>query len=74
MLIPVVYPDGKHDQVKDFLLTQLISDRTIIKFRRSQGWIDIDAQNIRKTDPRSVYFGRERRNDMQETPEFVSVL
>ncbi len=68
MLIPVIYPDGKHDLVKDFTLSQMIVERSIVKFKRKQGWVDIDSDELRKSDERSVYFGRERRHiEYQDT-------
>ena len=62
MLIPVIYSDGKHDLVKDFTLPKLIVKRSIVKFKRKQGWVDINSDELRKSDERSVYFGRERRH------------
>jgi hypothetical protein len=74
MLIPVIYSDGKHDLVKDFTLSQLIVERSIVKFKRKQGWVDIDSDKLRKSDQRSVYFGRERRHDFQNDIEREAVL
>lgn len=61
MLIPVIYPNGKHDQVKDFTLSRLIDDQTIAKFKRSNGWVDISADDVRKARIKSFYSGEERR-------------
>jgi len=61
MLIPVIYPNGKHDQVKDFTLSRLIDDQNIAKFKRSNGWVDISADNVRKARTKSFYRGEERR-------------
>ena len=61
MLIPVIYPNGKHDQVKDFTLSRLIDDQSIAKFKRSNGWVDISADNVRKARTKSFYRGEERR-------------
>ena len=74
MLIPVVYPNGKHDLVKDFTLTQLIHNRSIVKFKRKQGWVDVTADTIRKSDERSVYFGRERRQEAFKSTERVAAI
>lgn len=65
MLIPVIYSDGKHDMVKDFTLSQLIVEKSIVKFKRKQGWVDVSSDQLRKSDERSVYFGRERRHESQ---------
>jgi len=73
MLIPVIYSDGKHDMVKSYILSQLIVEKSIVKFKRKQGWVDINSDQLRKSDRHSVYFGYERRqNDselMRETAE-----
>ncbi|MCK4503956.1 MAG: hypothetical protein KAU22_13050 [Desulfuromonadales bacterium] len=60
MLIPIVYPDGKHDMIKGFLLSRLIDDKGIAKFKRSSGWISITSNKIRSSQ-RSTYTGPERR-------------
>ena len=65
MLIPVIYSDGKHDMVKDFTLSQLIVEKSIVKFKRKQGWVDVSSDQLRRSDERSVYFGRERRHEAQ---------
>ena len=73
MLIPVVYPDGKHDQVKDFLLSRLIDEKSITKFKRSSGWISISSAKIRK--PRkSFYDGPERRQHELTTQEMLDIF
>ena len=74
MLIPVIYVDGKHDLVKDFSLSQLIVQRSIVKFKRRQGWVDINSDQLRKSDQRSVYFGRERRLETLQKVEREAVL
>ncbi len=63
MLIPVIYPDGRHDLVKGFTLSQLIVNRDIVKFKRRHGWVDVNRDELRKSYKRSVYFGRERRSE-----------
>ena len=74
MLIPVIYPNGKHDLVKDFTLSQLIAERSIVKFKRRQGWVDINSDKLRKSDERSVYFGRERRHFELQNVEREAVI
>lgn len=61
MLIPVIYPNGKYDLVKDFYLTHLINSGKILKFKRSSGWVNITAANLRGEDGRHCYHGPERR-------------
>lgn len=60
MLIPVVYPSGQHDMVKSYLLNRLIQERKITKFKRVDGWIDIDSNQLRGK-MRKLYDGAERR-------------
>ena len=66
MLIPVICSDGKRDLVESFTLSHLIINRAIIKFKRRQGWVDVSSEQLRKQDERSVYFGRERRQETQQ--------
>ncbi len=66
MLISVVYPDGKHDLVKDFYLTYLIDTREIAKFKRADGWIDINSDKVRGRGQKQSYQGPERRSPTQE--------
>jgi len=61
MLIPVIYPDGRHDMVKEFILTKLIEENGIEKFKRSDGWVDIDSDKVRGKRWRPSYAGPERR-------------
>ncbi len=60
MLIPVIYPDGKHDMVKSYLLDRLIAAQQIRQFRRSDGWVNIDSKQIRGKS-HNCYLGPERR-------------
>ncbi|SHI88816.1 hypothetical protein SAMN02745165_01029 [Malonomonas rubra DSM 5091] len=71
MLIPVIYPNGSHDQVKDFYLDFLIREEKIDQFKRSSGWVSIFDHNIRGKKTSSAYNGPERRQsllDKEETP------
>jgi len=63
MLIPIVYTDGKHDMIKDFMLTRLIENEDICKFKRSSGWVFITSPEIRKAQ-NSAYEGHERRQQL----------
>jgi len=75
MLIPVIYPNGKHDQVKDFTLSRLIDDQSIAKFKRSNGWVDISADNVRKARTKSFYRGEERRQtELINTDETIDIF
>lgn len=74
MLIPVIYPNGKHDLVKDFTLSRLIDNRGIVKFKRSNGWIDISADNIRSPQFISFYHGEERRQTEPAIAELMDIF
>ncbi len=61
MLIRVVYLDGRFDFVNCTQLTTLIEIEGISKFRRSDGWVRVPSDNLRKTGNRNGYNGPERR-------------
>ncbi len=74
MLIPVIYPNGKHDLVKDFLLSVLIDKQGITKFKRSSGWVNITIDNIRIPKSMSFYRGKERRLTESATAEPIDIF
>ncbi|MDB4609664.1 hypothetical protein OAH46_01090 [Verrucomicrobia bacterium] len=61
MLIPVVYTNGKHDLVKDFILNRLIEDNNILSFKRTEGWISLDSGKLRGKRIDYDYDGPRRR-------------
>ena len=61
MLIPVIYLNGKQDMVKDYLLNKLIEQRSITRFKRSEGWIELATGRIRSREPLPGFAGPERR-------------
>ncbi len=63
MLIPVMYKNGNHDQVKDFKLSELIANNEISKFKRSSGWVTIGIDRIRDTRKSPPYVGEESRHE-----------
>ena len=63
VLIPVIYLNGKQDMVKDYYLTDLIEQKQIRRFKRRDGWVNLPADNIRKTEIQT-YNGPERRGDL----------
>jgi hypothetical protein len=73
MLIPVIYPNGKHDLVKDFLLSRLIEDEGITKFKRSDGWVSTTAKNIRRSQS-LFYDGPKRRVQDSENSELIEIF
>ena len=74
MLIPVRYPNGKHDLVKDFILSSLIDNQEIVQFKRSNGWISVYADDIRATEFVSFYHGEERRQIELAMTELVDIF
>lgn len=63
ILIEVVYLDGTENTVSNDVLDVLIATGKIIRFKRSDGWVDIVRQNAKLRDYRSrdVYAGQDRR-------------
>lgn len=57
MLIPVLYPDDTYDLVEDISLNELIMKNRIKAFKRSNGWVRIGEDPIRRIE----YAGPERR-------------
>jgi hypothetical protein len=47
LLIHVIRKDNHFDYVKDFMLDLLIASKTIVKFKRSSGWVTIGVDPIR---------------------------
>ena len=68
MMIPIIYPNGRHDMVKDFLLSKLIDEQEITQFKRSDGWVDIKAGKLRGYS-NGHYPGPERRQLEPSLPE-----
>ena len=64
MLIPVIYPNGTHDLVKDFYLDFLISTEKVVSFKRSTGWVEVDSPHVRGKNQRCFYTGPERRKNL----------
>ena len=68
MMIPIIYPNGRHDMVKDFLLSKLIDEQEITQFKRSGGWVDIKSGKLRGHS-NGHYLGPERRHLEPSLPE-----
>lgn len=69
MLLRVMYLDGRYDFVSRDMLNSLIEQKSIQKFKRSDGWVDINSSNIRHPShekPRSLM---ERREHMKTRPQ-----
>jgi len=50
MSIKVMYTNGKTGMVENYQLDDLIASGKIKKFRRSDGWVFVGKDPIRKTD------------------------
>ena len=59
MLIPVIFADDSYDMVEDRMLNELIITNKIKAFKRTDGWVRIGEDPIRKI----VYTGPERRGN-----------
>lgn len=70
-LIEVVYLDGTESMVSNDVLDVLIATEKIMRFKRSDGWVDIIRQDARLRDYRSrdLYTGQERRAPWPEKNE-----
>ena len=60
MLIKVMYQNNEIEMVEAFQLDKLISSNEIKKFLRSEGWVTVGIDPIRK-ESRVNYKGSERR-------------
>ena len=68
MLLCVEYLNGTHGQVNGPMLTSLIESRLIAKFKRSDGWFDVDLPQVRKVDRPRNHKGSERRSHLSDAP------
>ncbi len=62
-LIDVIYLDGTESTVSNDVLDVLIATEKIMRFKRSDGWVDIVRQkaNLRDYRSREIFAGQERR-------------
>jgi len=63
MLITVMYRDGKVGMVDHTKLDSLIRSKKITQFMRSEGWVSIDTDPIRKCDTEEGYCGPQKRQN-----------
>lgn len=64
MLIRVMYPNGKFDMVSPHLLDSLLEQEKVSGFMRSDGWVSIGKDPLRKSDKVNSYTGPERRHPL----------
>ena len=67
MLISVIYQDNKMGMVDASKLDELISSNKIKQFLRSEGWVTVGGDPIRRRN-RDDYKGRERRRHIKIKP------
>ncbi len=67
--IEVIYPDGTTGHVSNDVLDVLIATGKIVKFRRSEGWVNIvrDQPRLRDYRRNEDYPGQERRSPWPST-------
>ena len=64
MLMRVVYTSGKYDFVNGKALTRLIKSKEIVRFKRFDGWVDIDSPKVRENGKFTLrYIGEEKRGE-----------
>ncbi len=61
MLIHVIRTNDQYDYVKDFMLDRLIDSHSIVRFRRSGGWVTVGEEPIRLHKQHRIVTGPERR-------------
>lgn len=70
MLIRVMYTNGKFDMVKPKLLEELLEQKQISSFKRSEGWAVVGRDAIRRKPSTNDQFnGIERRLPDEPTIE-----
>lgn len=58
MMIPVKYSDGTYSKVHPHRLQDLISSKQIKSFMRSDGWVDVEHDPIRRRRNPALHQGR----------------
>ena len=65
MLVRVLFKDGKYDFVKNDVLPKLIDNQQISRFLRSEGWVDISSQGLRRQTIDDLFWSQQ---DRRRTP------
>ena len=69
MAIMVQFKDNTYDFVLNSELDNWIASNSIVAFRRSNGWVDISKDPIRKEVSPKRLFGRDRRFTYKEVAD-----
>lgn len=74
MLVRVLFKDGKYDFVKSDVLPKLIDNQQISRFLRSEGWVDINNQGLRRHTIDDLFWSQqERRRTPKNRSEQISL-
>jgi hypothetical protein len=60
MLIEIMYNSGVYDRVSAQALDRLLKSKEVVKFLRSDGWVQVGQDPVRGRG-RTIYRGPERR-------------
>ena len=61
MLVRVLFKDGKYDFVKSDVLPKLIDNQQISRFLRTEGWVDINSQGLRRHLIDDLFWSQQER-------------
>lgn len=74
MLISVIYPSGRHDMIKDFMLGRMIELGEITQFKRKDGWVNIETDQIRKRNSRNYEIIERREHGVVIPTELTEIF
>ncbi len=63
MMVRLIYYDGTFDMVKSSRLDHMLGTGRVMKFRRSDGWVDVNNGPLRSGGGDGLYSGPERRGN-----------
>ncbi len=66
MRICVILKNGKPDNVPDYLLGAMIAAGEVTSILRSEGWVKVGHDPVRKAESGYCYYGPERRKLNQQ--------
>lgn len=69
MLVHIVHKDGSYDFVSTSGLASLIETREILRFERSNGWVNINSPHVRNSNRPKNYTGPEKRSLYNKGPD-----
>ena len=60
MLIRIMYKNGEFEMVKPYLLSQLLWENRVQTFKRSEGWVVVGKDPLRR-DAKALSYNRPER-------------